>query len=208
MSILARIPIHGYRSQRNFSHSSMGWLTWKELKHGRPMRHAWHPLGEKYLPDAHVWADGYVEETNTVYSYFGCYFHAHVTGCKMNSYSKSTYSPRMKMTMGDIDLETKRWCKRVRHCGYNLVCIYECRWQEKLKRSQDKRDHVAKLGLSGSITGRSALYSGRTEAIALHASGDEDNPIKYIDVVSIFFLNTFFHQSPDLYICVYVSTSI
>ena len=46
-----------------------------ERKHNAEMRHAWHPAGEKYLPDAHVWADGFVEETGSVLCYLGCFYH-------------------------------------------------------------------------------------------------------------------------------------
>ena len=73
--IVGRIPPQGYRKQRNYSHSSMGWLTWRETEMKVEMRHAWHPLGEKYLHDAHVWADGNVEETKLVLNYAGCMYH-------------------------------------------------------------------------------------------------------------------------------------
>ena len=106
--------------------------------------------------------------------------------CKKNPYSKTTYNPKLKCSMGDLDLNTKRWCERVKHAGYDHQFIYECQWQEELLGSKEKRDHVSSVGMAGTITARSALYGGRTEAIAVHATGDETHPIKYIDVVSDF----------------------
>ena len=70
--ILGKILPQRYRKQRIYSHSSMGWLTWRETEMKVEMRHARHPLGEKYLHDAHVWADGYVEETKLVLNYARC----------------------------------------------------------------------------------------------------------------------------------------
>ena len=106
--------------------------------------------------------------------------------CKTNPYSKSTYNPKLRRTMGDLDIDTKRWCKRVTQCGYKYELVYECRWKEEIRQSEAKRDHVSRMGIAGAITPRSGLYGGRTEAIAVHATGDENHPIKYIDVVSTF----------------------
>ena len=91
----------------------------------------------------------------------------------------------MKMTMGDIETETKRWCKRVKQCNYRLEVVFECEWEEQLRASKEKRNHVSGMGVAGAITGRSALYGGRTEAISLYATGSESRPIKYIDVVRV-----------------------
>ena len=53
----------------------MGWLSWISKQNNITIQHAWHDLGEKRLHDARVWADGYHEDTNTVYSYNGCFYH-------------------------------------------------------------------------------------------------------------------------------------
>ena len=73
--ITGRVPVDGYRSQRNHSAAAMGWLTWIEKRNNITLRHAWHPQGEKHLADAHVWVDGYHEETRTCYGFHGCYYH-------------------------------------------------------------------------------------------------------------------------------------
>ena len=174
----------GYRSQRNYSSSAMTWLTWIEETEKITLRHAWHPLGEKHLTDARVWADGIHEETNTVYSFYGCFYHGHLN-CKDKPYSKTTMNPKLRRTMGDLDIETKRWNRRVKQCGYNLITIYECEWKDEVANNPIARRHASSFALSDPITPRSALYGGRTEAICLHAFGDYRHPIRYIDVVSI-----------------------
>ena len=89
------------------------------------------------------------------------------------------------MSMGDLDLETQRWLKRVQQCNYKIKKIYDCQWQEEIALDEEKRAHVESMGMAGGITPRSALYGGRTEAFCLYAQGDRDHPIKYIDVVSV-----------------------
>ena len=181
--ILGRVPLEGYRSQRNHSISSMGWLMHIENTEGITLRHAWHPLGEKHLKDARVWADGFHKETNTVYSYFGCYIHAHLQ-CHDNKFAKTSKNRKLNKSMGDIAMETKRWQKRVVQCGYKLVSIYECEWKQQIKADPLIKELVDRLGVTDPITIRDSLYGGRTETICLHAQGDESQRIKYIDIVS------------------------
>ncbi len=175
--------MEGYRSHRNHSKAAMGWLTYIEKTQGVRLRHAWHTLGEKHLKDARVFADGYDEEKRVVYSFLGCLFHGHLD-CLDNDFLKTTKCPKMNRSMGDLAMETKRWNKRVKQCGYKLVMIYECEWNHQIKSHPLIKEHVDRLGINDPITPRDALYGGRTEAICLHAVGDEDHPIKYIDVVS------------------------
>ena len=181
------MPVDGYRSQRNYSVSAMTWLTYIEKTENITLRHAWHPLGEKKLNDANVWADGYHSQTNTVYAFHGCFYHGHLA-CKKNPYSKQTKNPKLGKSMGDLHLETMRWNRKVKHFGYKLISIYECEWNEQISNSPAIFDHVSSLALSEPITPRSALYGGRTEAICLQAFGDQHTPIRYIDVVDIKYL--------------------
>ena len=92
-------------------------------------------------------------------------------------------NPKLGKTMGDLDVETKRWERRVKDCGYKLVTKYECEWTDEIAADANIQEHLKHFNLSDPITPRSALYGGRTEAICLHAVGSETKPIKYIDVV-------------------------
>ena len=109
-------------------------------------------------------------------------FTGHIN-CKKNSYSKRTMNPRLGKTMGDLEIETKRWERRVKDCGYKLVTKYECGWTDEVAADTSIQEHLKEFNLSNPITPRSALYGGRTEAICLHAVGSKAEPIKYIDVV-------------------------
>ena len=92
-------------------------------------------------------------------------------------------NPKLGKTMGDLDVETMRWERRVKDCGYKLVTKYECEWTDEVAVDTKIQEHLKHFNLSDPITPRSALYGGRTEAICLHAVGNETKPIKYIDVV-------------------------
>ena len=92
-------------------------------------------------------------------------------------------NPKLGKTMGDLDVETKRWERRVKDCGYKLVTKYECEWTDEVAADNNIQEHLKQFNLSDPITPRSALYGGRTEAICLHAVGSKMEPIKYIDVV-------------------------
>ena len=39
-------------------------------------------------------------------------------------------NPKLGKTMGDLDVETMRWERRVKDCGYKLVTKYECEWTD------------------------------------------------------------------------------
>ena len=141
MPFSARVPIEGYRSQRNYSAYAMTWLTWIEKTRNITLKHA---LGEKYLGDAQLWADGFHAETNTVYSVYGCFYHDHLT-CKNKPYSKTTMNPKLKRSMGDLDMDTKRWNRRVKQCGYTLITKYEYEWTDEVASDPIIREHTSSL---------------------------------------------------------------
>ena len=70
-NIIGRIPASGYTNTRQYSRKAIGWLKWIEKSTGVTLRKSATPEGEKYLPDVHVWADGYNEETRHVYMFAG-----------------------------------------------------------------------------------------------------------------------------------------
>ncbi len=112
------------------------------------------------------------------------YYIGHID-CKKHSYSKQTMNSKLKKTMGDLDVETKRWNRRVKSLGYTLITKYECDWEKDIADNDEIQKHVDNLGTAGAIGPRSALFGGRTETFCLHAIGDTNHPIRYIDVVRI-----------------------
>jgi hypothetical protein len=69
------IPTGGYTCNNKYSKKPIMWLLHMEQTDGVAIKHARN--GREYkLPDLpHFSVDGYCAITNTVYEFFGCYFH-------------------------------------------------------------------------------------------------------------------------------------
>ena len=106
---IARVPPNDYRSMRNYSNKSMGWITYCEKVTGVRYKHAWSG-GEMYLNDAKLWADAYYESGHHkwVGAFLGCMYH----GCP-TCYDKQTFNTMLNNTMSDLYRETEmdRTCK-------------------------------------------------------------------------------------------------
>ena len=181
---IGRIPQDGYRCTRNHSLVSMQWLTYVESTEHITLQHAWNG-GEKYLADCKVYADGYDAVNDRVYAFMGCFWHGHI-GCPEKNYKKTTWNERVGMTMGDLDLETQRWCKKVQLYGHRITIMYECEWKMIVNSSDDVKRHVEKCGVIDPIKPRDALFGGRTETFALYAKAEGDRKIFYIDFRSLY----------------------
>ena len=128
---IARVPPNGYRSMRNYSNKSMGWITYCEKITGVRYKHAWSG-GEMYLKDAKLWADAYYESGHHkwVGAFLGCMYH----GCPA-CYDKQTFNTMLNKTMGDLYRETERWIERVKTCGYMYSIMWECQWDKFAKQT-------------------------------------------------------------------------
>ena len=156
---IARVPPNGYRSMRNYSNKSMGWITYCEKITSVRYKHAWSG-GEMYLKDAKLWADAYYESGHhkRVGAFLGCMFH----GCP-TCYDKQTFNTMLNKTMGDLYRETERWIERVKTCGYMYSIMWECQWDKICKTDVEVRGHVDSYSLAGVLNPRDALYGGRCE---------------------------------------------
>ena len=74
--------------------------------------------------------DGYCKETNTVFSFSGCWFHGCIiNGCKNMKYFKKNninINVLSKKTFRDLHDATIEREKKIKKLGYNLVTIWEC----------------------------------------------------------------------------------
>ena len=60
--------------------------------------------------------------THTTHTHIYIYNTGHLE-CQKNPYQKQTWNSKIQKTMGDIDIETKRWNRRVKQYGYNYNYI-------------------------------------------------------------------------------------
>ena len=65
--------------------------------------------------------DGFCKETNTVYEFYGCFWH----GCP-NCYKPNIINSKNQKDMGTLNDQTIEKLETSENAGYNYVSIYEC----------------------------------------------------------------------------------
>jgi hypothetical protein len=114
--------------------------------------------------------DGYDKTTNTVYQFYGCYWH----GCrKCNPDNVIKYDKTMEqrnLILGN---------------GYNMVECWECEWNET-KKSLPNRNELETLARSQDINIRNALYGGRTEGFKRYFKCGKGVRAGHLDIVSLY----------------------
>ena len=65
--------------------------------------------------------DGFCEETNTVYEFFGCFWHEYA-----NCYKPNVINCKNQRDMGTLNDLTVKKRNTIKNAGYNHVSTYEC----------------------------------------------------------------------------------
>lgn len=81
---------------------------------------------EYSLPHLHVITDGYDESTNTVYEFYGCFFH----GC-LTCFEPKKMNTKLSLTMKELHEKTLARENRIKAAGYNVVSIWECSYRKQ-----------------------------------------------------------------------------
>jgi hypothetical protein len=68
--------------------------------------------------------DGFIPETNTVYEFWGDFWHRHPT-----RYVSTSINPINHTTFGELYKNTQRKRQKILSAGYNLVEIWESDWK-------------------------------------------------------------------------------
>ena len=92
------------------------------MSNGANIQHALNG-GEKALTigDKTYKVDGFCEETNTVYEFYGCFWH----GCP-NCYKPNIINSKSQRDMGTLNDQTIGKRDTIKNAGYNHVSTYEC----------------------------------------------------------------------------------
>ena len=90
------------------------------------IQYAKSEMGEYRIPGTRYDADGYCEETNTIYEFHGDYWHGNPN--KFNPNNKF----RGEITFGSIFIKTCIREFKLRERGYNYVCIWESEYRKKI----------------------------------------------------------------------------
>ncbi|XP_035219129.1 uncharacterized protein LOC118192299 [Stegodyphus dumicola] len=173
---IAMIPVGGYINRTNHSPDCIRWLDFIAQKESIEIEHALNGKGERRLDGISV--DGYCKETNTVYQYYGCFFH----GCS-TCFDGDALHPITKLPMSTLRQQTVDKTYQLRDRGYNVIEMWEHDEFEMKKKTDEKVKYfLLSHELQDRLNPKDAFFGGRTNAIQLYYEGDA----KYVDFTSLY----------------------
>ena len=115
-------------SINNYSKSSIKYLNFMEKMYNIQIQHA-ENVGEHIIKTTKFSADGYCEETNTIYEFHGDFWHGNP-----NLYDTNDINKRNGKTFGELYQKTLEREQLIKDLGYKLFVIWEHDWN-KLNKS-------------------------------------------------------------------------
>ena len=169
-----------YAKTDNYSKMSIMWLNYVSTTKGLNIQHALNG-GEKKLTidDKTYKVDGFCEETNTVYEFYGCFWH----GCQ-NCYKPNIINSKNQMDMGTLNDKTIEKRENIESAGYNHVSIYECQLNNNEELKQFAKNYTQEI--VEPLNPRDAFYGGRTNATKLLYNFKENDCGRYVDFCSLY----------------------
>ena len=167
-----------YAKTDNFSKMSIMWLNY--MSNGENIQHALNG-GEKVLTigDKTYKVDGFCEETNTVYEFYGCFWH----GCP-NCYKPNIINSKSQRDMGTLNDQTIGKRDTIKNAGYNHVSTYEC----QLTKNKDFQKFAKNFTqeIVEPLNPCHAFYGGWTNATKLLYNFKENECRRYVDFCSLY----------------------
>lgn len=113
-------------AKKGYSKASNKWLTHIENTKGIKLQTIMSPEGERRIGKYR--ADGFHEDSRTVYEYHGDFWHGNP-----KFYDPSERHPMSKVEYGKLMKKTLHKEMYIRDKGYNYVCIWGHEWKEQKK---------------------------------------------------------------------------
>ena len=132
--------------------------------------------GEKRIRQYFV--DGFEENSNTVYEYYGCFWH----GCQ-KCFKESVRNPETNERLKKIYTRTKIREQEIRDLGYKVVTIWACEWTKQKNDNPSMAQQVKDMNISTPLIPNDAFFGGRTECFRVWTN---NGPIVYHDVTSLY----------------------
>lgn len=107
----------------NSSKPEMQWLDSLGIPNDNKHRHCKIYIGKSYIKP-----DGFDPNTNTIYEFYGDYFHGNPL-----VYNADVINHKNKKTCGELYKKTLERAISIKDAGYNLVFIWESDWKNKEK---------------------------------------------------------------------------
>ena len=167
-----------YAKTDNFSKMSIMWLNY--VSNGNNIKHALNS-GEKEftIGNKSYKVDGFCGETNTIYEFYGCFWH----GCP-KCYRPNIINSKNQKDMGTLNDLTVEKRDTIKNAGYNHVSTYEC----QLTKNKDFQKFTKNFTheIVEPLNPRDAFYGGRTNATKLLYNFKDNERGRYIDFCSLY----------------------
>ena len=157
----------------NFSRMSIIWLNY--VSNGVNIKHALNGSEKELgINNKTYKVDRFCEETNTVYEFYGCFWH----GCP-KCYKPNIVNSNNQKDMGTLNEKTIKKCIIIKIAGYSYVSTYEC----QLAKNKDFQKFAKNFTqeVVEPLNPRDAFYGGRTNATKLLYNFKENECGRYID---------------------------
>ncbi len=116
------------QTKKQHSKAQIDWLNFISKKENIIIQHAENDK-EFIIPNTKYKADGYCQETNTIYEFHGDYWHGNPNVFDSNEINKTT-----KCTFGELYQKTLEKEENIKAMGFNLITIWENDW-DKINKS-------------------------------------------------------------------------
>ena len=172
----------------NFSKTSIMWLNY--VSNGVNIKHALNG-GEKKLTidDKTYKVDGFCEETNTVYEFYSCFWHAYP-----KCYKPNIINTKNQKDMGTLNDLTVEKSDTIKNAGYNHVSTYKCQLTKNKEFQTFAKNFTQEIVKP--LNPRDAFYSGRTNAIKLLYDFKENECGRYVDFCSLYPTVQYYQKYP------------
>ena len=127
------------------------------------------------------YVDGFYEETNTVYEFYGCVFH----GCPLCFDGKNDHPFHSVQKMGDVYDETIQREKRLRDLGYNVKTIWEHDFR-KLREMDEVQHFLDTFDIVTDLEPSDAFFGSLVNGFKLFWEAKDDETIEYVDFTSLY----------------------
>ena len=179
-----------YAKTDNYSKMSIMWLNYMSKAKGLNIQHALNGGEKKLTIDGKTYkVDGFCKETNTVYEFYGCFWH----GCP-NCYKPNIINSKNQRdmdTLNDLTIEKRETIKSV---GYNHVSIYECQLNKNKEFQQFAKDFEQEI--VEPLNPRDSFYGGRTNCVKLLYNFKENECGRYVDFCSLYPTVQYYQKYP------------
>ena len=181
-----------YTKADNFSKMSIIWLNYVSTTkgYGVNIKHALNGGEKKLTKDDKTYkVDGFCEETNTVYEFYGCFWH----GCP-KCYRPNIINTKNQKDMGTLNDQTIEKRDTIKNAGYNHVSTYEC----QLAKNKDFQKFATNFTqeIVEPLNPRDAFYGGRTNATKLLYNFKDNECGRYVDFCSLYPTVQYYQKYP------------